>query len=41
MKKYIYPQVLLAVIEAEAVVLWQTRDNKLYLFNFSYNGVSV
>ena len=41
MKKYFFPLVLLAVFEAEAVVLWLTRDNLIYLFNFSYIGVSV
>lgn len=41
MKKYFFPLVLLAVFEAVAVVLWLTRDNLFYLFNFSYIGVSV
>ena len=41
MKKYFFPLVLLAVFEAVAVVLWLTRDNLFYLFNFSYIGVSA
>ena len=41
MKKYFFPLVLLVVFEAVAVVLWLTRDNLFYLFNFSYIGVSI
>ena len=32
---------MLAVFETVAVVLWLTKDNLFYLFNFSYIGMSV
>ena len=41
MKKYLAPLLLLAVFETVAVVLWLTKDNLFYLFNFSYIGVSL
>lgn len=41
MKKYAPSIVLLAVFETVAIVLWQTKDNLFYLFNFSYIGLSV
>ncbi len=41
MKKYIPPIAMLAVFETVAVVLWLTKDNLFYLFNFSYIGISV
>ena len=41
MKKFITPLLLLAVFEAVAVILWITKDNIFYLFNFSYIGVSI
>ena len=41
MKKYILPVMMLAVFETVAVVLWLTKDNLFYLFNFSYIGMSV
>lgn len=41
MKKYIHSIVMLAVFETVAVVLWLTKDNIFYLFNFSYIGISI
>ena len=41
MKKYAVPLIMLIVFETVAVVLWQTKDNLFYLFNFSYIGISV
>ena len=41
MKKYIHSIVMLAVFETIAVVLWLTKDNIFYLFNFSYIGISI
>ncbi|MBP5208878.1 MAG: 4Fe-4S binding protein [Clostridia bacterium] len=41
MKKYIIPAILFAVFEAVAVILWLTKDNIFYLFNFSYIGISI
>ena len=41
MKKYTMPVVMLAVFETVAVVLWLTKGNLFYLFNFSYIGISV
>lgn len=41
MKKYLLPIVMLAVFETVAVVLWLTKDNLFYLFNFSYIGGSI
>ena len=41
MKKYAMPVVMLAVFETVAVVLWLTKGNLFYLFNFSYIGISV
>ena len=42
MKRYdLSPLFLLAGFEALAVILWLTRDNLFYLFNFSYIGGSV
>ena len=40
MKKYLPSLALLAVFETVAVVLWLTKDNLFYLFNFSYIGCS-
>lgn len=39
LKKYRMPLVLLAIFETVAVILWLTRDNLFYLFNFSYIGI--
>lgn len=41
MKKYIMPVLILAIFEAIAVILWLTKDNLFYLFNFSYIGLSI
>lgn len=41
MKKYILPLAILAVFLSVAVVLWLTKDNLFYLFNFGYIGVSI
>ena len=41
MKKYAVPLMMLLVFETVAVVLWQTKDNLFYLFNFSYIGISI
>ena len=34
--KYWIPAAFFAVFEIVAVVLWQTKENPFYLFNFSY-----
>ena len=41
MKKYAFPLIMLAVFETVAVVLWLTKSNIFYLFNFSYIGLSI
>lgn len=41
MKKYLPSILMLAIFEVVAVVLWLTRDNLFYLFNFSYIGGSI
>lgn len=41
MKKYAAVTIMLLIFETVAVVLWQTKDNLFYLFNFSYIGVSI
>ena len=41
MRKYAVPLIMLIVFETVAVVLWQTKDNLFYLFNFSYIGISI
>ena len=41
LKKYIFPLLLLVAFETVAVVLWLTKDNLFYLFNFSYIGLSI
>lgn len=41
MKKYVLPAALLAVFETVAIVLWLTKNNLFYLFNFSYIGISI
>lgn len=41
MKKYIIPIALLAIFETIAILLWLTKDNIFYLFNFSYIGISI
>ena len=41
MKKYAMPILMLAIFETIAIVLWRTKDNLFYLFNFSYIGISI
>ena len=39
--KYLAPAVMLLIFEAVAVILWLTKNNLFYLFNFSYIGLSI
>ncbi len=39
--KYWIPAAFFAVFEIVAVVLWLTKENLFYLFNFSYIGFSI
>lgn len=41
MKKYLAPLLMLLIFEAIAIVLWLSKDNLFYLFNFSYIGLSI
>ncbi len=41
LKKYGLSIGILAIFEAVAVILWLTKDNMFYLFNFSYIGSSI
>lgn len=41
LKRLWFPALLLAVFETVAVVLWLTKDNLFYLFNFSYIGICI
>ena len=41
LKSLWFPVLLLAVFETVAVVLWLTKDNLFYLFNFSYIGICI
>ena len=41
MKKYIGPIIMLAIFETVAIVLWLSKDNLFYLFNFTYIGISI
>ena len=41
MKKYAVPLVMLSIFEIVATLLWLTKDNLFYLFNFSYIGISI
>lgn len=41
MKKYWLPTIMVVLFETIAVVLWQTKDNLFYLFNFSYIGIAI
>ncbi len=41
LKKYGLSMGILAIFETVAVVLWLTKDNPFYLFNFSYIGGSI
>lgn len=41
MRRYIWPNIFLAVFETVAVVLWLAKGNLFYLLNFSYIGMSI
>ncbi len=41
LKKYALSALTLLIFETVAVVLWLTKDNIFYLFNFSYIGLSI
>lgn len=41
MKKYLSSLVIFLIFETIAVVLWLTKDNLFYLFNFTYIGGSI
>ena len=41
LKKYWLTIVMAVIFETLAVVLWLTKDNMFYLFNFSYIGISI
>lgn len=41
LKKYWPTVMMLVIFETVAVVLWLTKDNMFYLFNFSYIGISI
>ena len=41
MKKYAVSLVMLSIFEIVATLLWLTKDNLFYLFNFSYIGISI
>ncbi len=40
-KKYALSALTLLLFETVAVILWLTKDNLFYLFNFSYIGLSI
>jgi polyferredoxin len=40
-KHFVLPGAFLSVFLAVAIILWRTRDNLFYLFNFSYIGLSL
>ena len=40
-KKYLSSIAVLAVFETVAVILWLSKDNLFYLFNFTYIGASI
>ena len=40
-KKYVAPIIIFVIFEAVAVILWVTKDNLFYLFNFSYIGIAI
>ncbi len=40
-RKYALSMLTLLIFEMVAVVLWLTKDNLFYLFNFSYIGLSI
>jgi polyferredoxin len=41
MKKYALPILMVTIFEIVAVVLWLTKDNIFYLFNFTYIGCAI
>ena len=41
MKTYLAPLLMLLIFETIAIVLWLSKDNLFYLFNFSYIGLSI
>ena len=41
LKKYAASLLMLLIFEAVAVILWLTKGNLFYLFNFSYIGISI
>ncbi len=41
LKKYSLSILTLLIFESIAIVLWLTKDNMFYLFNFSYIGASI
>lgn len=41
MKKYFLPAAMWAIFETIAIVLWLSKDNIYYLYNFSYIGISI
>lgn len=40
-KKYVLPFTMWLIFESIAIILWLTKDNLFYLFNFSYIGTSI
>ena len=40
-KKWYIPAGVGLIFEAVALILWQTKDNLFYLFNFSYIGTAI
>lgn len=41
MKKYLWPAAIWLIFVSLSVVLWLTKDNLFYLFNFSYIGSAI
>lgn len=41
MGRVYWPIALFSIFELIAIVLWQTKDNLFYLFNFSYIGLAI
>ena len=41
LRKYFYPLLIWILFESVAVILWHSKNNLFYLFNFSYIGLSV
>ena len=40
-KKVLIPIMMAAIFEIIAIVLWLSKDNIFYLFNFTYIGLSL